>query len=302
MMKAKFTLIASLVAVCTLLHAQQFPNPSFDNWGAFAPTGWSTYESIFGAPLNHSAKDSVDKVTGPYSVKIMSDSVPGQPGYGVLAGALGVGGGGNGANGPEIFGIPFAFRPDTLIVLYKFSSPGVDTAAVNVKLIKSDSSILGHHIYGVSLLFPPRANWTNAYAPLRQYYTSQATPDTLQFVAYSSKNPAPHGGVLGSVLHMDGIQFVYASLPSALQEVSDKLNIRLYPNPATNVLNISTDENVEGYRAVISSLTGQLVSGAELSGQNTTINVSELAAGTYICRVADKNGNVLKQERFNVVR
>lgn len=302
-MKAKFTLLTFFVAAFFAANAQQVPNESFDSWtiDTLAPDGWSTYESFFGLPIGHAEKDAVDKVAGPYSLKLTSDSVPGFGSYGVLAGLCALGSAAPGFQ-PDFPGAPFAFKPDTLFTLYKYTSPGADSPIIAMKLLKGGTSVIGHPVYGLAFLFPPSSQWAAGFIPITQYYTSGDTPDSLSLEFYSSKNPAPNGGIKGSVLHVDGVLFGYVTLPNSLQEVADRLNITIYPNPATNFITVSSDENTEGFRAVVSDISGKIVSVNELSGNKTMINVSGLANGTYIYRIADKTGNILKQDRFNVVK
>ena len=103
-------------------------------------------------------------------------------------------------------------------------------------------------------------------------------------------------------MHIDVVLFGYVNLPSALQEVADKLNFNVYPNPTTDLITVSADENANDFRVVISDISGKLVSVNNLEGQKTGINVSQFSNGTYIYRIADKTGNVLKQGKFNVVK
>ena len=116
---------------------------------------------------------------------------------------------------------------------------------------------------------------------------------------FYSSNRKP---IKGSTLQLDAVIFGYHVLPSALQEVADKLNISVYPNPTSDVITISTDESTQGFHAYICDITGKIVSANNLEGQRTTVNVSEFANGTYIYRIADAQGNILKQNRFNVVK
>lgn len=302
-MRVKFTLLAALVVAFFSANAQQLPNASFDSWttDTLAPDGWSTYESYFGTPLGHAEKDATDKVFGAYSLKLTSDSVPNFASYGVLAGVAAVGKGIGGGQ-PQFSGIPFAFRPDTMFVVYKYTSVSPDTPLIYLRINKAGVGVLGHPVYGLPLLLPPTASWATGGAVLTDYYANANVPDTLKLELYSSQNPGPNGGVKGSVLRVDGILFAYKQLPSALQEVADELSIRLYPNPTTDVINIATAKNAEGFRALVFDMNGRAVTGVELSGVSNSINVSALAAGTYVCRIADANGNIIKQERFSVAK
>ncbi len=81
-------------------------------------------------------------------------------------------------------------------------------------------------------------------------------------------------------------------------EVSNDLN--LYPNPATNQLNISFEKNLEKANLKIISITGQTVyEKSNLSGDNLNLNVSDLLRGVYIIQVSDgisvSNSKFIKQ-------
>ena len=137
-MKAKFTLVLVLLLGVLFSNAQQVPNSSFDTWTSpLAPDDWSTYESAFGFSLGLSAKDTVDKVVGPASISIKSDSIPGFPSYGVLSGIASLGGVSTAGGAPEFLGAPFTYRPDTLFVLYKYVPAGADTSVIVFGFLKA---------------------------------------------------------------------------------------------------------------------------------------------------------------------
>ncbi len=301
-MRAKFTLLAIMMVALFSAQAQQLPNASFDTWTSeLAPDGWATYESYFHGPLGHSERDSVDYVLGTNSIKVMTDTVPGFAAYGVLAGVVALGKGvGNGQ--PAFSGMPFTFRPDTMYVVYKYTSLQADTPLVYLRLTNAGTSVIGHPTYGVQFYLQPSTQWVTGGGVLSSFYTGATVPDTLKLEIYSSKDPSPNGGTMGSVLHLDNVLFSYVALPNGLQEVADKMNIRLFPNPTTDAVNITTAQNADGFKAYIFDLNGRVVAGAELSGVVTSINVASLANGTYVCRIADKDGNVLKNERVVVAK
>lgn len=66
---------------------------------------------------------------------------------------------------------------------------------------------------------------------------------------------------------------------------SNNLKFNLYPNPASNILNIEIDGSIKSVE--IYSLQGQKV----LSADNKEINISNLASGMYIVKVQDLNGS-----------
>ena len=66
-------------------------------------------------------------------------------------------------------------------------------------------------------------------------------------------------------------------------------SVDVYPNPANDILNVST--NNQGVIEIYSS-EGKLISTTSYSGPNTVVNVEELSRGNYIAVVRDNNGTV----------
>ena len=147
-------------------------------------------------------------------------------------------------------------------------------------------------------LLPDSSEWVLANIALDGYYLNGKTPDSLQILfSPSYGHPVQH-----STLNVDGVYFGYKVLPAAIQEMADKLELSVYPNPASNVINIKTAEDVSGYRMIVTDLSGKLVDIATLTGIRSTIDVSRYASGTYIYRIADTQGNIFRQDKFIVVK
>ena len=65
----------------------------------------------------------------------------------------------------------------------------------------------------------------------------------------------------------------------------------LYPNPASNLLHISTaGYEASGYQ--IYNMLGEMVLARQISGQYFDINLSALASGLYIIQLNSINGQV----------
>jgi gingipain R len=69
----------------------------------------------------------------------------------------------------------------------------------------------------------------------------------------------------------------------------DGSEIRIYPNPAHNVLNIEGDNLKE---ASLYSAIGTLVQKTEVNGKTVTLNVSNLTKGIYFVRIMTNEGNI----------
>ena len=68
------------------------------------------------------------------------------------------------------------------------------------------------------------------------------------------------------------------------------------------MLNIKSDASLESHQVVITDINGRLVRIRPLTNGVNSIELSDVASGTYIYRIADKNGFFIKQDRFNVVK
>ena len=75
-------------------------------------------------------------------------------------------------------------------------------------------------------------------------------------------------------------------------------NVVVYPNPATNVLNVSFDANASEYSIAVIDLQGRTVASANVSnvsGQQTVaIPVAELAKGSYLVRVSSNGASTVQ--------
>ncbi|MES2619719.1 MAG: T9SS type A sorting domain-containing protein [Bacteroidota bacterium] len=295
-MKAKFTLLTFFVAAFFAANAQQIPNAGFETWtNPGNPDGWGTWETATGAPLGLATKDTVLKREGNASLKLKTDSVQAGPQKLLIPGMASLGAAVYSPPNINFFGIPFTFRPDTLFFSYRYAPVGSDTAWLELQI----SGTAGDLLAGGLPLTSTLGQWVDIFVPL----TGDIAPGAVDSIRILFTSSLPSGfGIQGSVLNVDAIRVGYVALPNALQEVANKLNIAVYPNPVKDVIIISADQNTEGLRAVISDITGKIVSVNELSGQKTAINLSELSNGMYIYRIADKAGNIFKQNKFNVVK
>ena len=77
-----------------------------------------------------------------------------------------------------------------------------------------------------------------------------------------------------------------------LPKDTGKLKIVLYPNPASSILNISSniDTEVEGRILRLYDASGKLCLSQILQSQTTILNVSNLAPGMYILKIEGKTG------------
>jgi hypothetical protein len=299
-MKTKFTLLAVLVALFVTTKAQQIPNGSFEAWtNPLAPDSWATFDQMFNMSLGLSFNDTVNKVVGNSSLKLVSDSIPGQPSYGVVSGIASLGSGSITVQGPSFVGIPFSFRPDTFFFAYKFTQSGLDTAGISLGLKKLGNYLLLDSTAPVWVSLTNQPSWKMAYVSLDAYYLNANTPDTLEIQAVSSIARITNKG---TTFNIDGLYFGYTNLPNALQEIAEKLQIVIFPNPASNTLNITSESDIDNYKVILTDVNGNIVYGTLFSSKHTIIDVSTLSSGTYICRIADQFGNILKSKSVSIAK
>lgn len=85
--------------------------------------------------------------------------------------------------------------------------------------------------------------------------------------------------------------------------IPNQFELDIYPNPAQDVLHISTQapQFESGYVVLVSDLSGRVVINTKINGeQDFTLPVHHLSAGTYIINMKHKNGTLNKY--FQIVR
>ena len=87
--------------------------------------------------------------------------------------------------------------------------------------------------------------------------------------------------------------FQLSEPPTAIVDISFQLGIHLYPNPATEILNIdissfSANELIE---LSLFNVTGELLRRYSIRQQNTNLNISDLAPGIYFAKIISEKSN-----------
>ncbi len=81
-------------------------------------------------------------------------------------------------------------------------------------------------------------------------------------------------------------------LPSLVEDViMDKFSI--YPNPATNLINVSSDVTIE--QIEIFDIKGSLIFSKSYQQKRTSINVSNFAKGVYSVKIVSKENSSVQQ-------
>lgn len=90
--------------------------------------------------------------------------------------------------------------------------------------------------------------------------------------------------------------------PTAIRELSNTLNISMYPNPAHSTLQVLLNNNIGNDLCyTIVNTVGNNILNGKLQAGNNTINVGNINSGLYFLHVYNNSGaNVVRQ--FNIIR
>ncbi len=121
-------------------------------------------------------------------------------------------------------------------------------------------------------------------------YLTNDIPDTINIVLTSSAGSDNNAGRKGSTLYIDEVAVLMTCSQSSFMPVS--VFSEVFPNPATDKLNVNLHENISSATLEIFNLTGQKRGVYLLNPLNTEINTAALPAGLYFYRLENEAGNI----------
>ncbi|MBO7132760.1 MAG: leucine-rich repeat protein [Bacteroidales bacterium] len=89
--------------------------------------------------------------------------------------------------------------------------------------------------------------------------------------------------------------YVASFIPATGIEENASLEISLFPNPANDILNITSSETISEIEIV--NTLGQVVKRIEVNADNAVCDVEDLTSGVYVVRIHTK-GTVVSQRKF----
>lgn len=72
-----------------------------------------------------------------------------------------------------------------------------------------------------------------------------------------------------------------------VDEVSKSVSVSVYPNPASDYINIKTDFDAIGSTYYIVNSVGQVVISGEVTDEDTVVDLSDFSTGIYLVRIGD---------------
>lgn len=122
-------------------------------------------------------------------------------------------------------------------------------------------------------------------------FTHTKVPEGLAFVTSSLKS--------ASVVKYDNIKLTaLQTLPTYILSTNEQLaaKFNVFPNPATNVVNITNAENMLVNKVIVYDITGKEIKNQIFTNENNIqLNVEDLASGTYILHLQTNEGTAVKK-------
>lgn len=287
----KLFLVAALTVVSFFKANAQGINGGFEQWdsvdnGMFTnhvPTGWFEFMNSIceSESLPWSVTQSTDAHSGSYAIQLKNIATSLNQTATLMTSSLSEEGG-------MINKIPVSSRFTRLEGYYKYSTQETDTFNVMVLMMKGEDFI-GMADYKQSV---NAANYTKFSIPI--IYTSAAgiIPDSavIMITAGSNENFRE-----GSTLLLDDITF---ALNTGLNDNKDafKAEVSVYPNPASDYVNIAVKEATHGkVKVELVNIIGQTLKVEETTPVNQQVNMQlnlcDAPKGVLFIKVSDESGS-----------
>jgi hypothetical protein len=129
-------------------------------------------------------------------------------------------------------------------------------------------------------------NWTQTYAP-----------DSIQLL-FNSSIKGIGAPAVGGKLYIDD---VIMSSTNGIEQVSNNASFLAFPNPASNSIRISSENEHARYLTVY-DVTGRILDKYEFFNKTVLADVQSYSNGLYVYAVTDDRNNLLFTAKFSVAR
>ncbi len=188
---------------------------------------------------------------------------------------------------------------------FKYESVNNDSCLLLVLLTKHNS--ITNHRDTLGIL---RKTYTGNFSTYTQfdlpitYNDDITTPDSITILTASSaginfSNMQACVGQLNSIMYIDELSFsMQAGIEMPLQ---NDVSVSLYPIPANNIINISSEHNLQFAELKVYDINGKLLIKKQLNTDNTSIDINNLLSGKYLYQIFE-NSRVINAGSFMVKR
>jgi hypothetical protein len=132
--------------------------------------------------------------------------------------------------------------------------------------------------------------------------STQWATDTVDMSAYNGMNNVIVKFQVtynqGNALYLDNINWTGIN-PLGIKNVS-AISAKVYPNPATSMLNVQIGNNTSGCAIELYDLTGQCVMHEALWGSTTSFSIASLTDGMYLYRVVDGKNSAIANGKVTI--
>jgi uncharacterized repeat protein (TIGR03803 family) len=175
------------------------------------------------------------------------------------------------SGGTNNYGVLFEYDPDTDVYTKKMDFDSIKGSNPYGSLMQASNNKL----YGMTYM-----GGANDYGVLFEYDPDNDTyTKKLDFNKINGSRPYSNLIETGT---------------TGFEDISFNSKIDIYPNPATEILNIVYDKK---FVMELYDITGRQV----LKSETKETNISELESGTYIILIKDKQGAVLKTDKLTIL-
>lgn len=314
----KLLLFISASGVVLFVSAQAQPTWDFESWtgsgSGIQPTGWVSGNAITGFPFSN--PQSVFQETTPgkvhggmYSMKLVTVDLTNNPDPSSIPDPIGIAFPGQISISPLGMKDGFAYsgRPNSVDFWYQYIPVGNDSASCFVILSKWNSSTNMRDTVAVggTVIKTAASSYMQSSFTLL-YLSATLIPDTMRIYFTATCYASLTCGTAGSTLWVDDITFTGWN---GVNEHLSSNNVVVYPNPASDFLQVSVDALSEAHLVSIYDVLGKKVCSVELAQETNGMNrktakvdAKRLPTGAYSYGISDKIGNVLRSGKFNIVK
>lgn len=251
----------------------QIPNGGFESWvdqGSYMdPAGWLTYNDIENpsGPVITVEQGSPGAV-GAFYALITTRAVPGAT---AIQGWC------------SLNGFSFSSRPAELIGQWQYGIQPGDTGVVSIAMTKWNTTFGTRDpiAFGELKVTGDLTGWNPLSVPITYYSTEVPDSAYIQFEA-SIDFADP---VVGSFLKVDDLAFAGMV---GMQEQTAALELRIFPSPATDRLNVVADQRIAEVKVL--DITGRTVLSRVTDGREVVLEVGGLNTGRYLVQLRMKDG------------
>ena len=190
--------------------------------------------------------------------------------------------------------------PHALEGWFKYNPVGGDSALIDIGFYRGGDN----PVFIEKLIIKETVNqWSKFSITIpKQYWNQEFTSIRVLFVASAGVNfnkLMECKGQKGSTLWIDNIYLNYGEV-GIKQDIFSPLKTKVFPNPATEVLNLELNENFTG-KVLVYDMLGSFIMTESIQGTQCQLNTSSLAAGNYVYKLMNEN-TIFAQGKFVVTK